>query len=943
MSFRNYVEQHYERRSAIRGSRPRHCSNRVRFVDGSPLAYTSVGRNYSSPLPHLPPTPLLRPSNSDNASSLSSLSTESSLTESSDSNGPHSAHLVSPPSPCSSFRRSGPPNPSKLPRENYRAAQHLDPNYPRASPPKSCSVRLEGEHIGQFRVNQSCHCACVGCRTHHDPTWATRNRPLDAENSSSDPNNNTNPDTDPNTPVRGREQERVHDWTPANPAEQHTLPSLQPSLNDDPLDFSYVLINGSQFIPPQTQTPRLHDTSTRSGESMPQTPRNETTPPMRNSPSLGGWSPLPLEDILIHSNEEDEYLPIPPICQKNMVPPSFGDPVRRPLSHWERFSLDPNTWLYAYDQLHTLLPSKWMDAMILDRYLLMAWTECPQRYRARYMPLTFLRSQHPSPSEIALFRGISNLPADGTCPLEPVIGVIHGGSSLNVGSHYYAVVVLPETRQVHFLGRRIDKVREEEGLFNWQGWGGQQVLNTICKYHGWDPQGYRVYHSDWRQNGYDCGPITCQVVESIWRNGFVTNPYGFWTSHTNLPCPHKTRRKMLDQFHIFATVNLNRFAHLYDHQQRQFNNVCLKTIVATIRDFLIGPGNYGVGHLLNQLDEAIATCSLCQKHSYTQGGPSTTETKSKPEVESQEPKELIQATPKAKPQKQKKLIPATPEGSTPQPRPFAGRYPYTFENGPYGRTVAGPYPMPHYPLSRTMTWTDPHPYTITNGPYGRTTGGAPRGTWPAHWQATPTPHPQARPTPSPVYSQPPPQAHPRASNGQHEATPHPQARTTPSPAHNQPPLQTHPMFRHPPRAVITIPGDIQPSQVTIDGITFVPYTPGAPVQSDAPLGRAAAPPPVPTEHVPPPTVTPGPEPLHSSGGESYCCLRDRDTPERGTPGFGIVTDLPSAAAPVTFQLPGQPNNYYFCLPPLTFNVSPGGGRIKKKSKRSHPYRSLYGH
>ncbi|KAF5351218.1 hypothetical protein D9756_008362 [Leucocoprinus leucothites] len=208
-----------------------------------------------------------------------------------------------------------------------------------------------------------------------------------------------------------------------------------------------------------------------------------------------------------------------------------------PLSALEIFTRNPICWIDAHKQLWTLSPETFVDAALLDRYLLTVFASEQIVCHAQYIPFDFLHSSDPDDQEIANFRSLAGIShcADPH-QLVPVTGIIHQSD------HFYVVVILPHLKEVHILGKEILAPKQYQAENGWDYWKAR--LSGVSLYYGWDMRNYRVLHTDWPQNGFDCGPIACQVITFILRHGFTRNAQGFWDIPV-LSCAHEMRRSMV--------------------------------------------------------------------------------------------------------------------------------------------------------------------------------------------------------------------------------------------------------------------------------------------------------------------------------------------------------------------------------------------------------------
>ena len=198
------------------------------------------------------------------------------------------------------------------------------------------------------------------------------------------------------------------------------------------------------------------------------------------------------------------------------------------------YRMDPRVWRTALVELHTLMDRQWIEGLLIDVWLLDLWNNTYRRPPFRYLPTTYIQpTQNARPThseeeeerretlkEIKNFRSLfDDLPQSEveTCALEDCICVVNGG-----GNHYFTVVFIPRMRRVHVLGRRYNVNQKIKGAKDWAVWGGPTIWARVCELYGWPHArltGMTVHSVDWIQNGYDCGPIACQVVANIWAGG----------------------------------------------------------------------------------------------------------------------------------------------------------------------------------------------------------------------------------------------------------------------------------------------------------------------------------------------------------------------------------------------------------------------------------------
>jgi hypothetical protein len=286
----------------------------------------------------------------------------------------------------------------------------------------------------------------------------------------------------------------------------------------------------------------------------------------------------------------------------------------------ELFMLDPDQWLLAHEKLGSLLPSDdndscvTLDHTVLDRYLSIIWHSLKNKgCCARYIPFDFLhdRGSLPDKSQIDRFRQIAGLPPSPIpCPLEPVVGVIHHNGR-------YLVVVVPhvtgQEKWIYILGEESEFDRY--GEIPWLGEGEWRGLLNIGHYHGWNMERYNVFHISWSQTPGNSGPIACEVVRSILKNGFSLNRDipTYW-------CTHNSRLDILDVVHTSAMQHLGRFPTIHESKGgmpeyiRYFSSR-LARVEDRLEEFWKDAGDFdspsGFVSISKKLVESMAKCQPC--------------------------------------------------------------------------------------------------------------------------------------------------------------------------------------------------------------------------------------------------------------------------------------------------------------------------------------------
>ena len=211
-----------------------------------------------------------------------------------------------------------------------------------------------------------------------------------------------------------------------------------------------------------------------------------------------------------------------------------------------------------------LKDSVWIDQTSIDIWLMHIWDTLPHP-QAKYIPSIFIppvevggRGSDPTElnKEIDRFRDLfEDLPPRGTpCPLETLVYVLNcGGKPGRIGNHFCVIVFAPTLGAIYLLGRVILKNHSNNNSQDWNSWQGSRIWSKVCKLMGWYGLPKMVLRTtDWKQNGYDCGPIACQVAQHILAKGLQIETTGQWKRPTMMACCHMLRLKMAE--HIYQVI-----------------------------------------------------------------------------------------------------------------------------------------------------------------------------------------------------------------------------------------------------------------------------------------------------------------------------------------------------------------------------------------------------
>ncbi|MDX6295993.1 MAG: hypothetical protein QOH50_5252, partial [Kribbellaceae bacterium] len=266
----------------------------------------------------------------------------------------------------------------------------------------------------------------------------------------------------------------------------------------------------------------------------------------------------------------------------------------------------------------------WIDITSIDLWLMSIWELLPVP-EARYIPNAFIPPMATDEErvttddqEIDMFRAIfDDLPDRGTaCPLETLVYVLNCG-----GNHFCVVVFAPSLGAIYLLGKDILSTKVYNNCQDWTSWNGVKIWTKVCQLMGWTGLPSMVLRKvDWKQNGYDCGPIACQVSQHILINGLKTDGNGQWKRPTILRCGHLLRLKMAEVVHEKVVEGHRKYGVLRTH--------CLAALQARFGIGEVDGMDMAHDELGNDLQEspivglhsvsvnlrpAIRQCKFCQK------------------------------------------------------------------------------------------------------------------------------------------------------------------------------------------------------------------------------------------------------------------------------------------------------------------------------------------
>lgn len=275
----------------------------------------------------------------------------------------------------------------------------------------------------------------------------------------------------------------------------------------------------------------------------------------------------------------------------------------------DEYLMDPYTWMHDFSSLDSFTSRKWVDGMILDIWLTKFWADL-QRDDFRYVPIANLRFQADSgsPNSLAttrVFRRRFRLPQTGPCPLQTVAGCL-----VKNGNHYFTIIVNPLNKTMHILGRDHLSNSFLARPLTQASDDIQEAWSTIAALHGWNfDLDFNVYELNWKQNGYDCGPIVCQVLEHIWIHGFRVSGSGRWLK-PHLPCCHFIRRRIVSDFHQLVWSSIREWQQM-DANALEMTAEEFSVRIEMVTEFCKENSPNSLSRIQEKMDQEALSCTSC--------------------------------------------------------------------------------------------------------------------------------------------------------------------------------------------------------------------------------------------------------------------------------------------------------------------------------------------
>ena len=281
--------------------------------------------------------------------------------------------------------------------------------------------------------------------------------------------------------------------------------------------------------------------------------------------------------------------------------------------------MDPMMLARAYSDLSVLGNKKWITDSCIDPWLLNMW-KTMLHPKFRYLATFFIPPVaigETTDEEVKFFRTFYSLPEPETpCALEDVVYVLNTGQDpKKMGNHFCTVAFLPSKNVIYILCRRYMENSHNYNDKDWESWDGKRIWTRVCRLYGWNEKQLgkmRLCSVNWKQNGYDCGPIACQIVQQLMNQGLRIN-----RDLPNLPCCHALRKAMaqtindliVDGFEKFVSLDENRIRGMIDDESEYDNWVGL---MDTLREGLEADPASEMKAVVEDLDKAMMGCQQCQ-------------------------------------------------------------------------------------------------------------------------------------------------------------------------------------------------------------------------------------------------------------------------------------------------------------------------------------------
>ncbi|KAI9449509.1 hypothetical protein HD554DRAFT_2181041 [Boletus coccyginus] len=216
------------------------------------------------------------------------------------------------------------------------------------------------------------------------------------------------------------------------------------------------------------------------------------------------------------------------------------------------------------------------------------------------------------PEVVNQYRNTHHVPLDNPCPVIPVAFLVHDPEA----AHFFAVVFDYTAHTAYVFGRKLSNNNPQYDA-DWKAWRGPERWKIIADLHLWDagdPEDTMVIIRDWPQNGYDCGPIACALIQKCMEKGLeetwhslLAIPIG---ANPPIPCGHILRLNMLGAILQRCIINFKDYMQFIIDRPPHWDYMELND--ETIKVMQSGGDQERDTRLLRSLTLASNSCRHCQ-------------------------------------------------------------------------------------------------------------------------------------------------------------------------------------------------------------------------------------------------------------------------------------------------------------------------------------------
>ena len=262
-------------------------------------------------------------------------------------------------------------------------------------------------------------------------------------------------------------------------------------------------------------------------------------------------------------------------------------------------------------EVNTLANETWLDSLLCDFYLASLWYDRDANPLCRFVMISQLPVDLQIHSmDVGDFAFAQQVFTNKPTPMIPVSFLVHQAA------HYFPVVFDYGSHTAYVFGRRISEDNQDYDS-SWSVWRGPDHWKIIADLYNWNPGDVDevcVMIRDWKQNGYDCGPTGCAVIQMCMENGIEAT----WSMLSEcslmnpppMPCGHILRLNMLVAIQQRCRTGFQDYMHFRTQPPAHWNYMELDD--ETITHMQSGGEREQVHQLLCSLMIASTSCFNCQ-------------------------------------------------------------------------------------------------------------------------------------------------------------------------------------------------------------------------------------------------------------------------------------------------------------------------------------------